>query len=338
MSIRRAASVVLALLGPVLSGCADLHLTQPEGYALARIGPTLLPYAKVSDYIGNYTPYAILAATAYQDIDAQGRLVGAPEFVSTDGKSWRAEAQAWLKPWRFEFGAMGPLCEGAGCGLPGLEYQVWTRRAGAHCDEAAIVFRGTDANSLGDWLSDLHGVTRLLPINDQYEQVQAKMRDIVDRVRKLRCVSPGTRIVTVGHSLGGGLAQQAAYMSEHIHRVYAFDPSPVTGWTDMHTRYPAKPWPLVIERVYEHGEVLAYVRFVLRQLIPPTDCDPRIRSFRVDLIHGQPFFQHSMATLAAGFMEKSGAPYDPKYARPLPGSSPNEGLACRGRTEIAAGR
>ena len=39
-----------------------------------------------------------------------------------------------------------------------------------------------------------------------------------------------TQITAVGHSLGGGLAQLAAYSDPRIRRVYAFDPSMVTGY------------------------------------------------------------------------------------------------------------
>ncbi|MBI1866706.1 MAG: DUF2974 domain-containing protein [Methylocystis sp.] len=344
---RIGAVVRLATVGvgaALLAGCADVRLTQSPDEAIIRVGGyndgNFHPIAK---YIGHYAPYAVLAAKGYENLDPRGRPDGSTKFVDPQGRDRDAEARAWMTPWRFEFAEVGPLCAGPdkACGVPGLAFQVWSRREGRRCSEAAVVFRGTDANSLGDWLSNFHGVTRLLPVNDQYEQVQTHMDRIVRRMRTLPCIASSTRIVAVGHSLGGGLAQQAAYVSPAIHQVYAFDSSPVTGWFDQHTIYKDAPWPLAIDRVYEHGEVLAYLRFFIRQFIPGSACDPQIRTFRVDLIHGFPIFQHNMDELAAAFLDNAGRPYDPQHAQLLPGPAPSDAAACRaahGGAPIVAAR
>ena len=256
------------------------------------------------------------AARAYEDIDTRGRISGRPTvFVSEDGVNNQQKADQWMARWRYIGGEMGPICAAMAdksCSfITGLQYQMWARR---DCGEVAIAFRGTDRGSLGDWLSNFHGVMRVLKLPDQYEQVQWAIDRIVRMARSV--CGKSAAIVTVGHSLGGGLAQQAAYMTNDIRRVYAFDPSFITGWYDEHTRRLVKG--LTIDRVYEHGEILAYARFVIRRLVPETVCDPLVRGFRVDLIHGQPIFQHSMEELASEFIRVSGTPYSVKSRQPLP--------------------
>jgi pimeloyl-ACP methyl ester carboxylesterase len=97
--------------------------------------------------------------------------------------------------------------------------------------------------------------------------VQDYAPEFVRAIERDPCFVKGkTQIVAVGHSLGGGLAQQAAYMDPRIRQVYAFDPSIVTGSSDAHVR---RVWSqnvpgLKIERIYEHGEFLAYLRFLQR--------------------------------------------------------------------------
>jgi hypothetical protein len=191
--------------------------------------------------------------------------------------------------------------------LDGLGIQVWVRKADP-CAEIVIAFRGTDFTQGDDWLSNLRWVTRVLPYYDQYEQVQDHIHDIVASAKRAACGSrePG-RIVAVGHSLGGGLAQHAGYVHPDINRVYAFDPSFVTGYYDeqiIDAKKNAKS--LKTDRVYEHGEILAYPRLLLRHLNPPSPCDPLIRHVRVQAAGtGSPTMQHSMALLTGHFLVNS---------------------------------
>jgi dienelactone hydrolase len=76
-----------------------------------------------------------------------------------------------------------------------------------------------------------------VPLYDQYDQVQDHTADFVAAIEWDKCFVRGTtRIIAVGHSLGGGLAQQAAFVEPRIRHVYAFDPSVVTGSTDARVR------------------------------------------------------------------------------------------------------
>lgn len=67
-------------------------------------------------------------------------------------------------------------------------------------------------------------------------------------------------IHAVGHSLGGGLAQQAGYLSKKIKEVYTFNTSPVTNWTHLRLRGLVRNGYPIIHRIYNSGEGLSGIR------------------------------------------------------------------------------
>ena len=151
----------------------------------------------------------------------------------------------------------------------GLGVQIWARK-GARCPEAVIAFRGTVGGDKGDWESNFHWILRAFPIYDQYEQVRDHVGDFIGHIERDKCYRAGsTEIIAVGHSLGGGLAQLAAYSDRRIRRVYGFDPSMVTGFYSVDPpNRDRNVQGLGIERVYEFGEVLAYGRLIMLHYHP----------------------------------------------------------------------
>jgi hypothetical protein len=100
--------------------------------------------------------------------------------------------------------------------------------------------------------------------------------------------------------------QLAAYSDSRIRRVYAFDPSMVTGYYSvdpLHRDQNVKG--LCMERVYEHGEILAYGRYFMRQFIPLSPCNPRVVSIRFHVIHGSPIAQHSLTDFDNGLLREA---------------------------------
>jgi hypothetical protein len=98
----------------------------------------------------------------------------------------------------------------------------------------------------------------------------------------------------------------AAYSDPNIRRVYAFDPSMVTGYYSVDPRNRDENVKgLRMERIYEHGEILAYARYVMRQFIPLSPCDPRVVSVRFDVIHGSPIAQHSLTDFDNGLLREA---------------------------------
>jgi hypothetical protein len=94
------------------------------------------------------------------------------------------------------------------------------------------------------------------------------------------------------------LAEQVGYAHPKIRYVYAFDPSPVTGFFDvsalLRAAYNADHG---IDRAYESGEILSLPRHIIEDLYPPSACDPRVRIVRFNLLTGSPVEQHNMEGL-----------------------------------------
>lgn len=173
----------------------------------------------------------------------------------------------------------------------GLYFEVWE-----HAHETAVVFRGTQFLEWRDWWSNARWLTRFLPIGlDQYTFVAQCIADVVRRARARR---PGVAMVAVGHSLGGGLAQHAAYAHPDIKRVVAFDPSPVTGFRSIsRAARDRNKVGVFIERVYEAGEILSFVRGAIRGLLSLSTADPEIVEVRFNFRAFGLITQHSMEQL-----------------------------------------
>ena len=307
--------MLLALAALALGACT----TQPRDEVRVNVGMQLPEPAKAHDYAALYTPYAMMATAAYTDKFAlnklncpdPGRLAFAQEGESRGDADYRKTVRGWIgylnaRGWECRFGVYGSLpCPPRAGGekeckpVGGLEFHVWRRMQGNNCREAVIAFRGTDKNDTGDWVSNLRWLHRLAPKFDQYAQVQTRIKQIVSRIKHNGC-NGAMPFVSVGHSLGGGLAQQAAYADESgsIRYVYAFDPSPVTGFFDVSAIVLERSTKgLGVDRAYEAGEILALPRLLIDNIYPPAACRPRIRSVRFNMLAGLPGSQHSISDL-----------------------------------------
>lgn len=313
----RAALVVAAAIQ--LAGCALLPPQQPLDSVVLKVG-SVREQAAAQPYAPIYAPYAVIASKAYE------KLEGTPPRPN-NSTQWGAEAplaNALLaRDWRYVEGATGPLvcpqtnpyCNGFGIPIGGLEYQVWARK-GAVCSEVVIAFRGTDFYDFDDWLSNLRWFTFLLPIADQYTQVRARIGEIVARIERYPCFRANRTVVAaIGHSLGGGLAQQAAYETEKIRYVYAFDPSPVTGFFNVNQALrDQNVQGLPIDQVYELGEILSYIRYMFKGIFPPRPCDPQVREVRFNAFRGSPIAEHKMVSLTKRLLVWNAA----EGSKPLP--------------------
>lgn len=353
--LRRVLLLMCAGLALLTAACSQVHISPHEKEAIVRLGKfnsrdqALIPVETIAGY---YVPYALLSVRSYGDDKSGGerwdKLLNA---VDKDGRPLRAKVLAWFSEWadlgHGDFAddylpcSQKRIDEGR-CNIkvPGIAYQVWARK---NCSEIVVSFRGTNFSEVNDWITNFHWFTRLLPVYDQYEQVQDNVQNILD-VMKAHC--RGRKSVTltaVGHSLGGGLAQQLAYGTAEITRVYAFDPSMVTGYYDLDIEHRNPGDTLEIDRVYEHGEILAYFRFFMRQFAPPSVCRPQIRNIRFDLLHGSVIDQHSMDGITAKLIEAAGTPTDwrkrrGKYVLPKASDPDVEPNLCRAgaRADVSA--
>ncbi|WP_235007986.1 hypothetical protein [Caballeronia humi] len=190
-----------------------------------------------------------------------------------------------------------------------LRVEVWERKTPP---AVVVTFGGTVFESLNDWKSNLRW---FLPIrDDEYTQlVKEFVPAFTTEYRRHVFIgnSKTPPIYSTGHSLGGGLAQQFAYALPVkpdgliVDRVIVFDPSPVTGYYSVEegvrTRGAKR---LVIDRVFERGEVLASVRSILAFFYRPSEESPAVRAVRYNF-EGivNPITAHSMSRLACGLFE-----------------------------------
>lgn len=185
-----------------------------------------------------------------------------------------------------------------------LRVEVWQNdERGA----VAVAFGGTVFENRADWRANLRWFfpTR----DDEYTQVvKAFGPEFVGefvRLQQLGKLSDNVKLFSTGHSLGGGLAQQFAYSLPtnnsvpRVKWVYAFDPSPVTGFysVDSETRE-SNSRGMYIERIYQRGEILAALRSLTNFVYTPSAKNPIIRQVRYNLISRSPISGHSITDLA----------------------------------------
>jgi pimeloyl-ACP methyl ester carboxylesterase len=212
----------------------------------------------------------------------------------------------------------------------GFHAEVW-EKVGSSPPLIVVAFRGTEASWL-DWQSNLRWILRFVPFytteNDQYGFIAKVFGNKFLEELKKKNKGSSVNLIAVGHSLGGGLAQHFAYslpegvnssgvMISRVSKVYAFDPSPVTGWYSIDgTLRESNAKDLKIDRIFEHGEALAYIRLLLSYLNPPSLIRPAMQEIRYNFVPSlNPFSSHSMTYLACALSHFGGQVHIPDFPK-----------------------
>jgi pimeloyl-ACP methyl ester carboxylesterase len=324
-------------------------------------GPKLYTASYATQFARYYAPYALQAASAYVDKVAMDATLGPSGQAPIDGSDVRvavnyifqdqpdetlaARARGYLRSWQYQFGSEGYLgCFGqtgndcyswndwlkfATSGGPA--FQVWARtrypqKQGSACSEVSIAFRGTTL-STADWIANLDRATGYV-YDDHYRQLRRNIDAIIKKIATLDCyklriasTSKPPQIVSVGHSLGGGLAQLAGLADRRVAKVFAFDSSPVTGasYVDKQTRL-GNAEDLAIDRIYQSGEVLQKLKRLQQFPYYGSKC---VRYVAFDVLQPDgPVTLHNMAGLAREVVRLSYV-HDPRDPYAIPSSLPN---------------
>jgi pimeloyl-ACP methyl ester carboxylesterase len=295
--------VAVCVVGLALSGCATFIPFQSSNEVIVRVGdkPDIYPVQAVA---GAYASSAVLATLAYQDTTDTSVFGEMEKQAKLRLAGWRrVPLPKYVCP-------AGRICTGE------VGEQLWIRRDDKSCREAVVVFRGTVSTHFDDWVANFHWFNRLTPVDDYYDQARDNIGKVVAIAERQGC---GGRIIAVGHSLGGGLAQHVAYANPKIRTVYAFDPSFVIGSTDFNMLgLPIYREGRKFDYVYEHGEILAFLRFIGRQFHPYAACNPRIRTVRFNTLTGSIVNQHRIVDFTKKLIQNSQAPVTPDAKPSVP--------------------
>jgi hypothetical protein len=246
--------------------------------------------------------FALLSQAAYQRT-ADATAVQDEGGLDPDNT---LESMGWSRWKSFPEGSVKQAVDDAH-----LRVEVWSNSSSK---KTAVTFGGTIARNIKDWKSDLrwfiHGG------EDEYTVIvktfgQAFIQEYLKREQTTDwAFLKSATLFSTGHSLGGGLAQQFAYSLPdadvpRVHKVLVFDTSPVTGYYSVdESLRTANSKLLVIDRIYERGEILAYFRSLTNFIYPPSAKQPEIREVRYNLFYTlNPFADHSMADFAMKLVE-----------------------------------
>jgi hypothetical protein len=365
-----AASAAFALVCHAQPGIAQSASVEPPDRMTFFIGPvdqSSQNVQKATDYAGYYAPYAVLAALTYLDtLPRPGS--SATSIVPQIGfdKDTTQLAQTLMQGWRYRFGYLNqkgcldtgdiacrdqykqvPWYKRLKIDASGLSLQVWSHAGRGHaCSEVGLAFRGTYSfhDAITDASTTWIGSTFF---SNEYEQLGRNIDGLIKGITTtIGCYNPGiTQIVTLGHSLGGGLAEFAAMANSttppRIAKVIAFNESPITRVDLINPdTVDHNLQDMTIDRFTQQGELLTnFEVFRSRKQSEDKACGPLVRSIQVDavvvdtsgLIDRLPgasvydaYERHRIVPLAAQLVKWSGG--EPQARAVLPGPEPSE---CR---------
>lgn len=182
----------------------------------------------------------------------------------------------------------------------GFAARAWIRRLNDGAVELVVSYRGTD-DFTKDFYKGNFVFAKHLFGRTQFDAALDYFREI----KQIASVIVPTRTVLVGHSLGGGLAEYVQRLIPNAEAV-TFDTSPNQG--RLYSLFEEKQ-PRDVVRVYEHGEILSYLRFLLSPDLTrdASPIGPDVRAIWFDFYASNPLAAHSMRDLSASLIKVAAA-------------------------------
>jgi hypothetical protein len=268
------ASAILAGYAAIMFGCASMDQKQSDVYR-REAGGKLEPWKTVHEASEIHWPYAWSAAAAYQDSDDPKRRPLETSSTCPEPHAFLTQ-RGWVQ-W-MELPSLKPRAGGMYADAAQamqdvhLRVEVWSN---ATTRQVVVAFGGTAGSSLDDWKSNLRWALAFFDPKDEYTVLTDIFVPTFAHEYQRREGEPAwawlkdARVISVGHSLGGGLAQRFAYSLQTksgiptVKEVYAFDPSPVSGKRSS-PDFVDQARGLTIYRIYNRGEILASLRSLVR--------------------------------------------------------------------------
>ncbi len=297
--------VVVALLAFVRVATRPAFRQKPDQVVVRNPGQRTFGAPEALERIGREDlPFALLSQAAYER-KPDAKQVKAGASLDPDES---LQVRGWIR-WP-DFGGSALHAE---IQKVHLRAEVWW-----HLREKkiAVAFGGTVFTNIKDWKANLRW---FLPHEDDEYTVIVKSfgrafeQEYENKVKEAGWQpSEHIRIFSTGHSLGGGLAQEFAYSLPinnavpRVSKVYAIDPSPVTGFYSVKKDVrEINVLQLDIDRIFERGEILAFLRSIVSLFVPPRRRSPTIRQIRYNLFPSwNPITGHSIAEFAFDLEEQ----------------------------------
>ena len=292
--------IILTILALLSSGCATLLkptaiddekvlFTDKPRIRNSEHRMLLADPAKAAKY---FSDFAVMSSLAYNDLPKCGDAFGELIKESNLRNNWKKVFDS----------------QSNDCSINGMVFHVWELEE-ADKTSLTISFRGTNFFELSDWFyGNLSFLTRFA-FKTQYELAVEHVDKFLSQYKQNRTSDKPLSIYTAGHSLGGGLAQHIYYARDDIKRVFAFDPSPITGFTYRDKEQQKRgcscgenPDVANIYRFYESGEILATLRFPLKIINP---IRRHIHEVKVFYLDGHSVTEHNMHLLAEAILTQA---------------------------------
>lgn len=266
--LRRQTAIICSMAAVIVAGCSSFNQTSSEVY-LRESGGTLKPWKSTAEASAIHWPFAWASVSAYLH-EADGKDIEVTEVCPEPHEFLRSRGwELWEKLPRVGRKSIPKTTLEKRMQEVHLRVEVWSSKA---ANTVIVAFGGTAA------MADIGANARwFLPFGepDAYDVLTDSYVPAFISAYESRASTPDgdwlkhARVISTGHSLGGGLAQRFAYSLiptpdvPGVKEIYGFNPSPVSGKRDVEG-FAERAKDLTIYRIYNRGEVLATVRSILQ--------------------------------------------------------------------------